>query len=60
MPGLKRLCCGLEDGDTFIALVLDLDVAHQLEVVDALLQFTDARGEVAAPVVGDDGGGVLF
>jgi hypothetical protein len=30
-----------------------------LEVVDALLQLANVLGEVATPVVGDDGGGVL-
>jgi hypothetical protein len=59
MPRFERLRYGLERGDVFIALVLDLDIADHLEVMDALLQLADALGEVAAPVVGDDGGGVL-
>jgi hypothetical protein len=40
-------------------LVLDLDVADHLEVMDALLKLSDALGEVATLVVGDDGDGVL-
>ena len=55
----EHLRYGLEDGDPLGALVLDLDVEHHLEVVDALLQLADTLGEVGAPVVGDDGGGVL-
>ena len=58
-PGFERLRCGLEGGDPLVALVLDLDVAHHLQIVDALLQLADALGEVATLVVGNDGGSVL-
>jgi hypothetical protein len=61
-PWSPRLECfrrRLEHSDAFVALILDLDVADHFEVADALLQLGDALGEVAAPVVGDDGGGVL-
>ena len=58
-PCFERLRGGFEGGDPFVALVLDLDIAHHLKVVDALLQLGDALGEVAAPVVGNDGCGVL-
>ena len=49
----------LEGEDAFIAFVLDLHVPHLTEREDAILQLVKAREEVAAPVVGDDGGGIL-
>ena len=58
-PGFNRFVRRLEHRNALVALILDLDVADQLEVANALLQVGDALGEVAAPVVGDDGGGVL-
>ena len=42
-----------------VALVADLVEADELEVEHALLEVGDARVEVGALVVGDDGGGEL-
>jgi hypothetical protein len=44
---------------SIITLVADLGQPNELKVSHPLLQIRDAGVKVGAPVVGDDGGGVL-